>query len=142
MRDAKVADQALSQFVVELVLLLLMLGASVPPLHSQVTGGTIQGTATDASGAVLAGVKIAITNTKTNAATVVVTNSSGFYAAPNLLPGSYELSASAPGFSTALLKNIAVAVGDELALNLTMKLGSVVESVDVAAITAQVDLAS
>jgi hypothetical protein len=142
MRDAKVADQALSQFVVELVLLLLMLGASVPPLHSQVTGGTIQGTATDVSGALLAGVKITITNIGTNTATAVVTNSSGFYAAPNLLPGSYELSASAPGFSTALLKNIVVAVGDELALNLTMKLGSVVESVDVAAITAQVDLAS
>ncbi|HZZ16048.1 MAG TPA: hypothetical protein VFE08_08830, partial [Candidatus Sulfotelmatobacter sp.] len=55
LRDAKVVDRALSQIAVKLVLLLLLLSSSLP-LHSQVTGGTIQGTATDASGAVLAGV--------------------------------------------------------------------------------------
>ena len=93
MQDANVADRALSQTVVELVLLILLTAFFVPQLHAQVVGGTIQGTASDASGAVLTGVKVSILNLQTNTGNTVLTNSSGFYALPNLLPGTYELSA-------------------------------------------------
>jgi hypothetical protein len=142
MQDANVADRALSQAVVGLILLLVVTAISVPPVHAQAVGGTIQGTTTDATGAVVAGVKVSILNLDTNTSTMVDTNSSGFYAAPNLLPGTYELSASAGGFSTTVLKNIDVAVGDQLTVNLTLRVGAVSEKVEVAALPPQVDLSS
>jgi len=142
MQDANVADRALSQTVVELVFLILISVFFLPQLHAQVVGGTIQGTASDASGAVLTGVKVSILNLQTNTSNTVLTNSSGFYALPNLLPGTYELSASAAGFSTTVLKNIEVTVGDQVAVNLTLKVGAISETVEVAALSPQVDLAS
>ncbi len=139
MQDANVADRALSQTVVELVFLILISVFFLPQLHAQVVGGTIQGTASDASGAVLTGVKVSILNLQTNTSNTVLTNSSGFYALPNLLPGTYELSASAAGFSTTVLKNIEVTVGDQVAVNLTLKVGAISETVEVAALSPQVD---
>jgi hypothetical protein len=142
MQDANAADRALSQTVVGLLLVMLITAFFVPQLHAQVVGGTIQGTTSDASGAVLTGVKVSIVNLQTNNSNTVLTNSSGFYALPNLLPGTYELSATAAGFSTTVLKNIEVTVGDQLAVNLTLKVGAISETMVVAALSTQVDLAS
>lgn len=66
-------------------MLLLILVVSVGPARSQVVGGTVQGTLTDASGAVLASVKAWVVNLKTNALTTKSTNSNGFYTAPNFV---------------------------------------------------------
>src|SRR5258706_2298084 len=142
MQDANVADRALSQTVVELVFLILISVFFLPQLHAQVVGGTIQGTASDASGAVLTGVKVSILNLQTNTSNTVLTNSSGFYALPNLLPGTYELSASAAGFSTTVLKNIEVTVGDQVAVSLTLIVAAISETVEAAALSPQGDLAS
>lgn len=142
MRDTEVADWALSKIVVSFALLLIVIAFSKASLHAQVVGGTIQGTITDASGGVVPEVGVSIKNLKTNAVTTLVTNSSGFYAAPNLIPGAYELSARAAGFQTTLVKSIEVVVGDELALNLVLKVGSVSENVEVTAMTTKLDLAS
>src|SRR3981081_1625558 len=114
MQDANAADRALSQTVVGFLLVILITAFFVPHLHAQVVGGTIQGTTSDASGAVLTGVKVSIVNLQTNTSSTVLTNSSGFYAVPNLIPGTYELSATAAGFSTTVLKDIEVTVGDQL----------------------------
>ena len=82
MQDANVADRALSQSVVGLIVLLVITAISVPPVHAQVVGGTIQGTTTDASGALVARVKVSIVNLETNTSTTVLTNSSGIATAP------------------------------------------------------------
>jgi outer membrane receptor protein involved in Fe transport len=61
----------------------------------------------------------------------VTSNADGLYSAPNLLPGSYEVSAVAKGFSKVVQKGITLSVGAQVALNLTLKPGQVTEVVEV-----------
>src|SRR5437016_671635 len=73
----------------------------VPRLKAQVTGGTILGTVTDATGAAVPRVEISIANRATGLVTTATTSPEGFYSVPNLLPGSYQVTAKSEGFSTA-----------------------------------------
>ena len=75
----------------------------VPPsrLSAQVVGATVSGTVVDASGAATPGVTISFKNVATGNIRNAVTNEVGFYIAPNLQAGNYELTASAPGFATS-----------------------------------------
>jgi len=67
--------------------------------QSQAINGTIEGTVRDASGAVLPGVTVTITNTETGSQRVVVTNESGVFRAPLLQLGRFTVSAELNGFS-------------------------------------------
>ena len=60
-------------------------------LYSQVTGATLSGTTTDSSGGVIPGAQISIKNTATGISKDVVADSDGYYTAPNLPPGTYEV---------------------------------------------------
>ncbi|MDQ2944915.1 MAG: carboxypeptidase-like regulatory domain-containing protein, partial [Acidobacteriota bacterium] len=60
---------------------------------AQVTGGMLQGTATDSAGAVIPNVQISILNLATGVTREVATNSEGFYSAPNLAAGPYQIKA-------------------------------------------------
>src|SRR5262245_5564778 len=68
---------------------------------AQVAGATLSGTVTDPSGAAIGGAKISITNKATGVVRDVTTDTAGIYTAPNLLPGDYEVTTGASGFSTA-----------------------------------------
>src|SRR6202035_4364224 len=81
------------------------------PLNAQVTGATLSGSVTDASGAVIPNAQVSIKNVATGVSTVVSVNSDGLYVAPNLLPGSYEIATSAPGFATQVRSRITLNVG-------------------------------
>ena len=82
-------------------LTLLALAAITPaPIRSQVAGASLSGTVSDPSGAPLVGAKVAIENLATGVSRDTTTDTSGFYIAPNLLPGTYEIAISAPGFAT------------------------------------------
>src|SRR6266850_1127498 len=100
-------------------------------LQAQVTGGTISGTVVDTSGRVIPNCSIAITNTATGISRNVTTNTDGFYTAPNLLAGSYDLSFAARGFRTDVRKGIALTVGAATVLDLTMQIGTTIETVQV-----------
>src|SRR5882672_718230 len=93
------------------------------PAYSQVTGATLTGTVTDASGAVVAGAEISVKNTATGATRDVTSDSSGFYSAPNLAPGEYEVRVTAKGFSTAMQSNLSLAVGAQQQANFALKVG-------------------
>src|SRR5690349_12952163 len=67
------------------------------PLHAQV-GGTISGTVKDVTEGVIGGATVEIVNIETGVGRNVVVNRSGAYSAPNLRPGSYRITASAPSF--------------------------------------------
>ena len=67
--------------------------------QSQAINGTIEGTVKDASGAVLPGVTITVTNTDTGSQRVVVTNESGVFRAPLLQLGRFTVTAELAGFS-------------------------------------------
>src|ERR1700757_2916187 len=68
-------------------------------LHAQVAGATLSGTVTDPSNAAVPNSNVSIKNIETGISRDVMTNEAGFYNAPNLSPGTYEVSVSAPGFS-------------------------------------------
>jgi len=111
------------------VLLVVVLFGVVVNLHAQVAGGTISGTVTDSSGRVINKVEITITNVATGVTRVVTTNDEGFYSAPNLLPGTYELKFSSSGFNVEARKNIELTVGALVGLDQTLRVGSISETV-------------
>src|ERR1700721_1805495 len=88
---------------VSLMALILSCGMCLP-LRAQVAGGTVLGTITDPSGGTVPKVEVSIRNLDTSVVTTVTTNGDGFFSAPNLLPGNYEITASATGFSSAVGK--------------------------------------
>jgi len=92
-------------------------------LNAQVSGGSLAGTVTDGAQAAIPNVKITLINTATGVARTVTTDETGFYTAPDLLPGSYEMSASASGFTTQVRTGITMNVGARLLLNLVMQTG-------------------
>src|SRR6266568_3635949 len=115
-----------------LTLLAVTLGFLFPAASwGQVAGGTISGTVTDSSGRVLGNVQITINNLATGVTRDVTTNDEGFYSAPNLLPGTYQAKFSAKGFKTEARSGIALTVGATEVLDLTMKVGTAVETIQV-----------
>src|SRR5436190_1940017 len=73
---------------------------------SQSINATVGGTVSDASGALIPGVTVTITNTGTNIANMTVTNESGRYNFPALQPGTYKLTAELPGFRTQTFTDV------------------------------------
>jgi hypothetical protein len=125
-----------------LVYLLLALTAVPTPIYAQVAGATLAGTATDSSGAVVPNAKVSIKNTATGVVRDIETDSAGFYSAPNLLPGVYDITAVSPGFSTYMQKGITLTVGASLVLNISFRIGEVSQQVDVSAAAPAVQLSS
>lgn len=112
-------------------LLVLAAGTAVP-VAAQVPTGTISGTVTDPSGAVIQKATVRVTNKNTGATRVIQTEDSGAFSAPSLPPGSYEVRVEATGFA-AILRSIDVATGATTTLNVVMQVGSAREVVDVQA---------
>jgi hypothetical protein len=111
-------------------------------MYPQVVGATLSGTVTDQSGAVIPSGKISIKNVATGATRAVTTDAAGFYSTPNLLPGAYEVTATAPGFATEVQTGMTLTVGAQQVLNLTMRVGQVSEKVEVTGAAPAVQLAT
>src|SRR2546425_4961069 len=109
-------------------ILVLCLIAPVP-LHAQVAGATLSGTITDGQGGVVPGAAVSITNIATGVMASTKTNEVGAYSVPNLNAGDYQVSASAPGFSTAVAK-LTLTVGQKQELNLALMVGTLSEAVE------------
>ncbi len=107
------------------------------------TSGSISGTVKDASGGVVPGAEVVITDQATEVKRTVITDDAGFYTAPNTPVGTYSVSVSMPGFKTATITNIKVDVRSNRVANLTLEVGQVSEKVVVeGASMAQVELRS
>ncbi len=103
------------------------------PSAAQTVTGTLQGTVTDSSGAVLPGATVTIRNADTGAIREVVTNAAGVYAAPFLSIGRYTASAALGGFATSVREGIDVALNQTRLADFQLKPGSVAETVNVTA---------
>jgi hypothetical protein len=112
------------------------------PLHAQVSGATISGTITDATGAVIAGAEISVRNMDTGIIRNTTADTAGFYTVPNLTPGPYEVKVSARGFNTAVQSNLTLAVGAQQQLNIPMKVGETSQTVQVTEAAPQIELTS
>jgi outer membrane receptor protein involved in Fe transport len=120
----------------------LLIVAIARPLLAQSTTGSISGTVTDESKAVLPGVTIAVTHTETNIARALVSDERGRYRALNLAPGTYQVAADLQGFSPILRRDIVVTIGSDVPVDVVMKVGTIAEQLTVTGEAAQVDLSS
>src|SRR3982074_359898 len=102
---------------------------------AQVAGATLSGTITDSSGGVLPGTEVVITNVATGVTSKVTTNSDGFYISANLLPGEYNVTVSAKGYTPEERTGILLTVGAQQVFDLTLKVGSA--SKEVMVVTAE-----
>ncbi len=103
----------------------------------QLDRGTITGTVTDASGAVVPGTKITIRNSATNSTYQTVTTGAGDYTAVNLPSGTYQLSFESSGLKKLVRSNVVVAVSETIRVDASLQVG---ESKDTVTITADAEV--
>jgi hypothetical protein len=114
-------------------LVIAMVGFCAAPAAAQALFGQISGTVTDASGAVLPGATVNVTNVGTNVTKTAVTNDAGVYNVTNLVPGAYRVEASLTGFKTAIVSSITLEVNANLKVDATLEVGATTENVTVMA---------
>src|SRR5688572_28295644 len=110
------------------VLLILVLST---PSFSQSTYARVSGTVEDSTGALIPGVTVTATNTATGVVSTLLTNESGSYSFPSLLPGPYKLSAELIGFQTHTYSDVRLGNGDQVRLNFALRVGGVNTAIDV-----------
>jgi len=115
------------------LLLILLAGAGAVQTVAQSVTGDVVVTVNDPSGAVLPKANLVLTEVDTAQQTAIVSDTSGIGVFPQLKPGSYKLTISAPGFQSTVLDNITVVIGQRTALNVAMQVGSVNNTVTVSA---------
>ncbi|MFZ0797104.1 MAG: carboxypeptidase regulatory-like domain-containing protein [Terriglobales bacterium] len=111
-------------------------------LSAQGTGGRILGRVSDSSGAVLAGVKVTLTNEATGVIVDTTTNSNGDYGFPQVAVGTYTLSFDLTGFKTNERKGITVELNQVVTFNSTLQIGETKEVVEVTSEAPLVDTTS
>jgi Carboxypeptidase regulatory-like domain/TonB-dependent Receptor Plug Domain len=106
---------------------------------AQNTNGRIIGTVTDTQGAAIGGAKIRITNTGTNVLSDTVTNDEGYYQVLQLPIGSYVVTVEHAGFAKSVTAATPLDINQSLRIDVHLRPGSVMETVQVAAEAAQVE---
>src|ERR1043165_3687259 len=111
---------------------LLVAGLTLPAsVLAQSTFGTILGTVTDTSGAIVPGVKITVTQDAQNRSREVTADSQGNDDALNLNPGPYTVSAAAAGFKTFRKSGLTLDARQTLRVDVTLEVGQLNEQVTV-----------
>ena len=106
----------------------------LPHAFAQLAGtGTIQGTVTDPSGAVVPNAQVTVTNVATSVKHQSATSGGGVFSFPNLPVGTYDLTATATGFKTYSRTGIVLEVGSNIGTNVTLSVGAANQEVRVEA---------
>src|SRR5688572_17942 len=98
----------------------------------QAVSGTIVGTVTDSSGAVVPSAKVTILEANTNQSRTSNTNESGNFAFVNVPQGSYNVSIEQTGFRKATRENVEVTVNSTVRVDLQLQPGQISEQITVA----------
>lgn len=101
------------------------------PSFAQEFRGSISGRVLDPSGAGIAGAQVVVTNTEENVSATTTTDAAGEYQVLYLNPGQYRITVTVSGFKTLERRGIEVRVGDKLAVDLRLEMGTVAEQVTV-----------
>jgi len=110
----------------------VLLAAAVPTAgYAQMTRGSVAGTVRDASGGVVPGASITVTNVDTNAAQTVTSDAQGFYRAAALEPGRYSVKFELPGFTTVEQREVQVRSALETPVDVRLEPAAVGETVQV-----------
>lgn len=117
-----VRERSVLLFILSLIL------AFAYPLAAQSGAGSIQGTVTDATGAVIPAATVHVVNTATGTVNDTKANDSGFYQIPGLFTGSYHISITAPGMTT-YTGSIELLVAQTAIINPVLTIGAVTHQV-------------
>ncbi len=116
-----------------LVLAVLTVAAFVAPARAQDFRGSIMGTVTDATGAVLPGVTVTVTNDDTGVQQTIVTDNRGLFQVLYLNPGKYTVTIELSGFKKVIRSANEVRVGDVLRVDAALETGGLEETIVVTA---------
>lgn len=100
---------------------------------AQVDTGAVAGVVTDRSGAVVPGATVVIAEESTNIQTALKTNESGFYSAPALRPGRYQITVSKEGFRTQRSQEFDLRVQDHAEISFQLDVGATTSEITVSA---------
>src|SRR6266481_3743183 len=114
-----------------LVAALLLCAAVSTYSFAQTSNATLGGTVSDATGALIPGVSITVTNTQTGIVSTTVSNEAGAYQFPSLQTGNYRARAELPGFQTQTYNEVVLGVSQQVRLNFTLQVGSVATALEV-----------
>jgi hypothetical protein len=118
------------------------LAAACLPVYAQEARGTLLGRVSDASAAVIAGAKVQTLNTETGVQFSSLTNRTGDYIFPLLVPGSYTITVENPGFKRYTRSGIVVRVNDQVTIDVQLEVGEASQTVNVNAETPLLDTSS
>src|SRR5258708_4415205 len=121
---------------------IILLGLLDAPLYAQLAGASLSGIVQDESGAVISGAIVNIKNTSNGEVREVTSNSDGLYSAPNLLPGNYDVTFTATGFSSTVRKGVVLTVGATLSMNVPLKVGQVSQLIEVNSTPPEIETSS
>ncbi|MGA8765335.1 MAG: carboxypeptidase regulatory-like domain-containing protein [Candidatus Sulfotelmatobacter sp.] len=122
----------LKPFVVALTIAVVAVCLTTPGL-GQSTFGTLLGSVTDASGAVVPNVVIKLTNQGENISTEVRTDAQGNYQAENMKEGLYTITVQAEGFRELIVKDVRLTTRQIVRTDLKLVVGATTENVTVEA---------
>ncbi|HWB97363.1 MAG TPA: carboxypeptidase regulatory-like domain-containing protein, partial [Bryobacteraceae bacterium] len=100
-------------------------------LLAQTSAGTLAGLVRDSAGSAIPEAVVTVTNTQTNVSSRLVTDASGSYFVPGVVPGIYSVSCEHPGFKRVVIEPVTVSVNQTVRVNLDLPVGDVAESVTV-----------
>ena len=115
-----------------------LLSSTLLLAQTNVGNGSIQGSVTDPSGAVVSGAKITITEKSKGVASVRSSDSKGSYSSGSLIPGVYSVRVEAPGFKTTEVP-VTVQVDNTATANVKLEVGQTSQVVEVEASSVQVN---
>jgi hypothetical protein len=102
-------------------------------VRAQTSTGSISGIVEDETGAVIPNATVTVGNVETGVSRSLLTDSSGRYNVPTLMPGHYEIQAQISGFETAIRRGIQLTVGSSLDIKMTLRVGQVAQQTVVTA---------
>jgi hypothetical protein len=111
----------------------IVLALSSTIASAQSSNASVGGFVQDTTQAYIPGVTVTATNTGTNVSVMVVTNESGTYNIPSLLPGKYKLTAELPGFRTQVFNDVELGANIAARYNFVLTVGAAAETVEVTA---------
>lgn len=120
--------------------LLALVTAGVTHAAAQGTTGNILGIVTDPSGASVPGVTVTVKNAETGQTRVLTSDANGRYRAQGLPPGRYDVEAALDGFQTSQNLGLPLSIGQDLTVNVSLKVGGLDEKVVVTGEAALVNL--
>lgn len=104
---------------------LLLALAIAAAAHAQTIRGTITGTVTDSTGAVVPGATVVMAHAATGVTTSAVSNPQGVYTIPLLQPGVYDVSVDLQGFKKYLRSGVVIEVAQTTRLDVSLQVGTV-----------------